>query len=96
MRRVAAALCMAAWVGVAPAQDALDATTAAGDKVRLFPDGRWEYVDADKRAKAQAAQPQAQPPGPCPPGSQGALFGIGRCIPPGDPQYNRGSVGRGK
>jgi hypothetical protein len=26
--------------------------------------------------------------------SQGGLFGVGRTIPPGDKDYNRGSLGR--
>jgi len=74
----------------------IEATTAAGDKVRLFPDGRWEYVDPKKQAEMPAAAPAAATAASkaCPPGSQGSFFGIGigRCIPPGDPQYNRGSL----
>jgi hypothetical protein len=100
MRRVAAAVLVAACAaGVAHAQPAIDATTAEGDKVRLFADGRWEYVDPAKRppARETQAQPAAQNAQPsCPPGWQGGLLGFGRCIPPGDPQYNRGSLGRGK
>ena len=76
----------------------IDATTAAGDKVRLFPDGRWEYVDPKKQAEMPAATPAAATATAaskaCPPGSQGSVFGVGRCIPPGDPQYNRGSVAK--
>jgi hypothetical protein len=96
------AIAVLALAGLAQAQTepraAIDATTADGEKVRLFPDGRWEYLDPAKRA----AMPAAPSPAPqnaqsnCPPGWQGGLFGIGRCIPPGDPQYNRGSLGRGK
>jgi hypothetical protein len=101
MTRVAAALVAVALAAAAHAQTAIEATTADGDKVRLHPDGRWEYVDPAKRAQGQQAQSQAQPAGQnaqqgCPPGWQGGLFGVGRCIPPGDPQYNRGSLGRGK
>ncbi len=98
MRRLAFVLSLAASSAFAqPAP--IDATTAGGDKVRLFPDGRWEYVDPKKQAempKPPAAAPAAAAAGSqaCPPGSQGALFGIGRCIPPGDPQYNRGSLGK--
>jgi hypothetical protein len=97
MTRGAAVLLLVA--GAVHAQTAIEATTASGEKVRLLPDGRWEYVDAAKRAEAQKtqAQPAAQnAQQSCPPGWQGGLFGIGRCIPPGDPQYNRGSLGRGK
>ena len=28
----------------------------------------------------------------CPPGWQGGAFGVGRCIPPGDKDFNRGSL----
>jgi hypothetical protein len=88
--------CASAHAQTAPAQNApIEATTGAGDKVRLFPDGRWEFVDPKKRAEMPAAaQPAAAGTQACPPGSQGGLFGIGRCIPPGDPQYNRGSLGK--
>jgi hypothetical protein len=69
----------------------VEAQTAAGDKVILHANGRWDYVDT---AKAQAAQeiaksyPENQG---CPPGWQGG-WGFGRCIPPGDKDYNRGSL----
>ena len=34
---------------------------------------------------------------PRPPRAQGGLFGLGRTIPPGDPDYNRGSLsGKGR
>jgi hypothetical protein len=69
----------------------IDATTEAGDKVRLFPDGHWEYVDAKKQAEMPAAAAAFKA---CPPGSQGGVLGIGRCIPPDDPQYNRGSLSK--
>ena len=75
----------------------VDAVTASGDKVILHPNGKWDYVDV---AKAQAAQevaktfPENQG---CPPGWQGGYFGLGRCIPPGDKDYNRGSLsGKGR
>lgn len=99
MRIVATFLALASLVGAAHAQAPLEATTAGGDKVRLFPDGRWEYADPAKRAvvpqpsaPARSGAVNAQPN--CPPGSQGGLFGFGRCISPDDPQYNRGSLGR--
>jgi hypothetical protein len=101
--RVAIAAAALAVAGLAQAQaeprTAIEAVTAEGDKVRLFADGRWEYVDPAKRAAmpAPAPAPTSQnAQANCPPGWQGGLFGIGRCIPPGDPQYNRGSLGRGK
>ena len=84
----------------------IEATTPAGDRILLYPDGRWEYADPAKRA----ASPKPAPPaaatrapatpvaaGACPPGSQGHLFGIGGCVVPGDRDYNRGSLsGKGR
>ena len=70
----------------------VEAVTVNGDKVRLFPNGRWEYVDAAKAATAQqkaAAYPENQTR---PEGAQGGLFGVGRIIMPGDKDYNRGSL----
>lgn len=73
----------------AGAQQPLEATTSGGDKVLLHPDGRWEYADPRKRAESPRPAPAAQPDaGP----TQGGLFGIGRLIRPGDPEYNRGSL----
>ena len=70
----------------------VEAVTVNGEKVRLFPNGRWEYVDAAKAAAAQqkaAAYPENQTR---PEGAQGGLFGVGRIIMPGDKDYNRGSL----
>jgi hypothetical protein len=70
----------------------VEAVTVNGEKVRLFPNGRWEYVDPAKAAAAQqqaAAYPENQTR---PDGAQGALFGIGRTVMPGDKDYNRGSL----
>jgi hypothetical protein len=72
-------------------EGAVEATTATGEKVRLLPNGRWEYVDPVKAApqkKAREAEAERER------NSQGGLFGIGRTIPPGDKDYNRGSLGR--
>jgi hypothetical protein len=98
MNRGLAALVITLAMGAAHAQSPVEATTESGDKVRLFPDGRWEFVDPAKRAQMPAAAAAAGAPvkaqSNCPPGWQGGLFGLGRCIPPDDPQYNRGSLGR--
>lgn len=70
----------------------LEAVTVDGERVRLFPNGRWEYVDAAKAAAAQqkaAAYPENQTR---PEGAQGGLFGVGRTVMPGDKEYNRGSL----
>jgi hypothetical protein len=69
----------------------IEATTASGEKVLLHPSGRWEFVDAQKQAEARKVADQYPENKGCPPGWQGGLFGIGRCIPPGDKDYNRGS-----
>jgi len=70
----------------------VEATTANGDKVLLHPNGRWEYVDARKAEQARAVSQQYPENQGCPPGWQGSFFGVGRCIPPGDKDYNRGSL----
>jgi hypothetical protein len=80
---------------VANAQ-AVEATTAVGDKVLLHPNGRWEYVDARKAEQARAVAEQYPENQGCPPGSQGGLFGIGRCVKPGDRDYNRGTLNPAK
>jgi hypothetical protein len=72
-------------------EGAVEATTATGEKVRLLPNGRWEYADPVKAApqkKAREAEAERER------NSQGGLFGVGRTIPPGDKDYNRGSLGR--
>lgn len=46
------------WMSTAPAQNLIDATMAAGEKVRLHPNGRWEYVDVQKAAAAKAVADQ--------------------------------------
>ena len=48
-------LALAAGQGLAAELDRtpLEAATVDGKKVRLFPNGRWEYVDAAMAAEAQ-------------------------------------------
>jgi hypothetical protein len=71
----------------------LEAVTANGEKVRLFPNGRWEFVDATKAAAAQQQAAQYPENKTRPVEAQGGLFGgIGRSIMPGDKDYNRGSL----
>jgi hypothetical protein len=92
MGRTAALILAACFAAYAGAQaGAIEATTAAGEKVRLLSDGRWEYVDpkkAEPQRKARDAQAERER------NSQGGLFGIGRTIQPGDKDYNRGSLNR--
>ena len=69
----------------------LHAQTSAGDKVILHPNGRWEFIDTHKAEEAKKIANQYPENQVCPPGWQGGLMGIGRCIPPGDKDFNRGS-----
>ena len=72
----------------------VEAVTQSGDKVMLHANGRWEYLDQRKAEEARKVAEQYPENQGCPPGSQGGLLGIGRCIMPGDKDYNRGSLGR--
>ncbi|HEY8118668.1 MAG TPA: hypothetical protein VIE91_05465 [Methylophilaceae bacterium] len=73
----------------------LKALTAEGDQVVLHANGRWEFIDAKKAAQAAEVAKQYPENQGCPAGSQGGMFGLGRCIPIGDKDFNRGS-GSGK
>lgn len=88
---LAAVMGASAFAADAPAP--LEATTAAGDRVLLYPDGRWTFVEAQKAEAARkiaAKYPENQSAPAAP--TQGGLFGIGRTIKPGDKDYNRGSL----
>lgn len=75
----------------------IQAITSDGDKVILHPNGRWEFVDIQKAAKAADVAKEYPENQGCPNGTQGGLLGLGRCIPPGDKDYNRGSLsGKGR
>ena len=78
--------------GAEPGGAPIEARTAQGDRVLLHPNGRWEYVDQKKAEQARKVAEQYPENQGCPPGSQGSFFGFGRCIPPGDKDYNRGSL----
>lgn len=82
----------ASFVAAQTRDQAVEATTAAGEKVLLHPNGRWEYVDPQKSAAMRKTAEQYPENQGCPPGSQGGFFGMGRCIMPGDKDYNRGSL----
>lgn len=76
--------------------EVIEASTAAGDKVRLLPNGRWEFVDA-KKAEAARTVAQRYPENQgCPQGTQGGIMGLGRCVQPGDKDYNRGTLNPAK
>jgi hypothetical protein len=71
----------------------LEAATVDGQKVRLFPNGRWEFVDAAKAAAAQKLAAEYPENKTRPVEAQGGLFGgFGRSVMPGDRDYNRGSL----
>jgi len=89
MLALAAAPCFAAELDRTP----LEATTADGHKVRLFPNGRWEFADAAKAAEAQQRAAEYPENRTRPIEAQGLLIGgFGRNIMPGDKDYNRGSM----
>ena len=82
-------------------QGAIEATTAGGEKVRLLPDGRWEYVDGQKAAvqrterqvEAKKQEEVRQTELKRERGAQGlGNIGIGRTVYEGDPDYNRGTL----
>lgn len=70
----------------------LEAATVDGKKVRLFPNGRWEFVDAAMAAEAQKVAAEYPENKARPAEAQGGIFGIGRTVMPGDKDYNRGSL----
>jgi hypothetical protein len=94
MGRTAALIFAALAAGSLYAQEpAIEATTAAGEKVRLLPDGRWEYADpvkAEPQRKAREAETERER------AAQGGWFGFGRRIYEGDKDYNRGTLNPAK
>ena len=92
MRRGLVAVLATVALSSAFAADAppLEGTTSSGDRVRLYPNGRWEYVEAKK---AEAARPAVEAYDKEKSLEQGGILGVGRKIKPGDPDYNRGSLG---
>lgn len=85
---LAAGTCLAADLDRTP----IEATTADGQLVRLFPNGRWEFVDTAKAAAAQKVAAEYPENKARPAEAQGGLFGVGRTLMPGDKDYNRGSL----
>ncbi len=74
-----------------PGRD-IEAATITGEKVVLHPNGRWEFLDTQKALQAKTIADQYPENKVCPPGWQGGYFGLGRCVPPGDKDFNRGSM----
>ena len=76
---------------------AIEATPVSGEKVRLMPDGRWEWVEQKKAAvqqqQRQQEDVQRQAELKRERGAQGGgLLGLGRTLHEGDKDYNRGSL----
>lgn len=101
LRSFLLAACVVAFGNVqAWADTPLEATTDDGRKVILHPDGRWEFGPSNGApASGQAAPPTSAASGTANAATrsddrycQGGLFGVGRRICPGDPEYNRGSL----
>ena len=88
--------------GLAHAQTGpVEATTAAGEKVRLLPDGRWEWIDgqkasvqrAERAVEAKRQQEVREAELKRERAAQGGgLLGLGRTIYEGDRDYNRGTL----
>ena len=79
----------------------IEATTSAGEKVRLMPDGRWEWVDGpkavqqkrDREAEARRQEEARQAEMKRERAAQGGgLIGLGRTVYEGDKDYNRGTL----
>ena len=80
---------------------AIEASTGAGERVRLLPDGSWEWVDGNKAAlqrserdvAARRFDEQRQAELKRERGAQGGgLLGLGRSVYEGDKDYNRGTL----
>ena len=82
-------LIFSALGGAWAADSVIEATTASGEKVRLLPNGRWEYAD-QKKAEVQREVRRVEDEREA--GAQGGFLGLGRKIYPGDKDYNRGSL----
>lgn len=78
---------------VLEAQGVVEAVTANGERVRLLPTGRWEWVD-EKKAEVQRTAAEAERARER--SAQGGLLGIGRTLYPGDKDYNRGTLNPAK
>jgi len=82
-------------------QGAIEATTSSGEKVRLLPDGRWEFVDgqkaavqrAERQVEAKKQEEVRQAEVKRERGAQGGgQLGLGRTVYEGDKDYNRGTL----
>lgn len=97
----AAAVALMLAAGAVSAQPAakepIETTTPNGEKIRLFPDGHWEYVDqkkaavqkaervAEEKKKEEIVQAKTER-------EKNAQGIFGAKIYPGDKDFNRGSL----
>lgn len=72
----------------------VEATTAKGEKVMLYPTGKWEFADVAKAAEAKKVAEQFPENKVRPVDAQGGWFPGTRMLMPGDKDYNRGSLGK--
>jgi hypothetical protein len=72
----------------------MEATTAAGEKVLLYPTGKWAFVDTAKAAEAKKIAEQYPENNVRPVDAQGGWLPGTRTLMPGDKDYNRGSLNR--
>lgn len=72
---VIALIAVAAQVYAAESTSKMDAVTDTGEKVVLFPDGHWEYVDQQKAAVVKQEIQQKKMDADCPPEAREGLFG---------------------
>jgi hypothetical protein len=79
------------------AKEPIETTTPNGEKIRLYPDGHWEYMD-QKKAEVQktervAVEKQKEAEVKVKTERESNAQGLlGRKIYPGDPDFNRGSL----
>jgi len=77
------------------ATNKIDAVTGNGEKVILFSDGHWEFVDQQKAAVAKEVakqeQQQQKADADCPPEARDGLFG---CLLQGDKGHHEAPHGK--
>lgn len=93
-------LCLSVFYFAATAEEAakdINAISTNGDQVVLHPNGRWEFIDSKKAVQSAEIAKQYLENQGCSHGEQGGFLGLGRCIPVGDKDFNRGSgIGKGR
>jgi hypothetical protein len=70
----------------------IEGTTAKGEKILLYPTGKWEYADAAKAADAKKLADQFPENKVRPVDAQGGWIPGSKTLMPGDKDYNRGSL----